>query len=171
MSRKNKCSNNYEKTKLKINRAYKKERNVRKDFIEKFTTQLADKFKTVVIEDLKLQKMTKSTKGTIENPGKNVKVRSSINREMLRLGFGTFRKRLIDKQKARNHNVILVNPRFTSQICSNCGHQDENNRRSQSKFRCTNCGFEINADYNAAINIRERGIKVLNGGTELGKVA
>ena len=115
--------------------------------------------------------MTKSAKGTLESPGKNVKAKSGLNRELLRLGFGTFKQRLTDKQKARNHFVVLVNPRFTSQICSNCGYKDKSSRISQSEFVCTNCGFEINADYNAAINIRSRGIKVLKGNTKLGNVA
>ena len=171
LSRKTKGSNNYGKVKLKINRVYQKEKNVRKDFIEKFTTQLSNKFKAVVLEDLKLQRMTKSAKGTLVNPGKNVKTKSGLNRELLRLGFGTFKRRLIDKQKARNHFVVLVNPKFTSQICSNCGHKDKNNRISQSEFVCIKCGYEINADYNAAINIRNRGISVLKGNTKLGKVA
>ena len=171
LSRKTKGSSNYGKIKSKINRVYQKERNVRKDFTEKFTTQLSNKFKAVVLEDLKLQKMTKSAKGTLENPGKNVKAKSGLNRELLRLGFGNFKQRLIDKQKARNHFVVLINPRFTSQICSNCGHRDKNSRISQSEFKCVKCGFEINADYNAAINIRSRGIKVLKGNTKLGKVA
>ena len=171
LARKSKGSNNRNKCKIKLSNIYRKERQVRKDFIEKFTTQLATRFKTITIEDLKLKHMTKSAKGTIENPGKNVKVKSDLNRELLRLGFGTFKQRLIDKQKVRQHFVVLVNPKYTSQICSNCGHKDKNSRISQSEFICAKCGYEINADYNASINILSRGIKVLKGNTQLGKVA
>ena len=52
--------------------------------------------------------------------------------------------------------VVAVNPRYTSQQCSCCGHTAKSNRRSQSEFRCIQCGFSLNADYNAAINIASR---------------
>jgi len=52
--------------------------------------------------------------------------------------------------------VVLVDPRNTSRTCSSCGHCDKGNRRSQSKFVCQKCGFEVNADINAAINIEAR---------------
>ena len=49
--------------------------------------------------------------------------------------------------------VRYVNPAYTSQTCSRCGHVDKENRQTQEKFICTNCGFELNADHNASINI------------------
>lgn len=50
-------------------------------------------------------------------------------------------------------DVHYVDPAYTSQTCSNCGHVDKKNRKNQSKFVCENCGFNENADYNAALNI------------------
>ena len=49
--------------------------------------------------------------------------------------------------------VRYVNPAYTSQTCSRCGHIDKENRQTQEKFICTKCGFELNADHNASINI------------------
>ena len=49
--------------------------------------------------------------------------------------------------------VRYINPAYTSQTCSKCGHIDKENRQTQEKFRCTKCGFELNADHNASINI------------------
>ncbi len=49
--------------------------------------------------------------------------------------------------------VRYINPAYTSQTCSRCGHIDKENRQTQEKFVCTKCGFELNADHNAAINI------------------
>ncbi|MEJ4051207.1 transposase [Clostridioides difficile] len=49
--------------------------------------------------------------------------------------------------------VKYVNPAYTSQTCSECGHVDKENRETQAKFKCLECGFEANADYNAARNI------------------
>jgi putative transposase len=52
--------------------------------------------------------------------------------------------------------VIYVNPAYTSQTCSACGHREKANRKSQSKFLCRSCGFSAHADVNAAVNIRAR---------------
>lgn len=49
--------------------------------------------------------------------------------------------------------VRYVNPAYTSQTCSVCGNVDKNNRLTQEQFECTKCGFKLNADHNAAINI------------------
>ncbi|MFG6083769.1 zinc ribbon domain-containing protein, partial [Paracoccus litorisediminis] len=54
--------------------------------------------------------------------------------------------------------LIKVPAPGTSQECSDCGHADRNSRKSQARFCCTACGFEINADINAARNIRRRGL-------------
>ena len=53
--------------------------------------------------------------------------------------------------------VIFVDPRNTSRTCSECGHCEKANRKSQSKFECLNCGFCANADKNAACNISRKG--------------
>ena len=49
--------------------------------------------------------------------------------------------------------VRYVEPAYTSQTCARCGHIDKENRQTQERFICTKCGFELNADHNAAINI------------------
>jgi putative transposase len=60
------------------------------------------------------------------------------------------------KAEARGQAVVKVDPRHTSQTCSRCGFQHRYNRRSQSLFLCRECGYCLNADYNAAKNIREK---------------
>ena len=62
--------------------------------------------------------------------------------------------------KAAEHGiaVVKINPRCTSQRCSQCGHIDRANRTSQAEFRCTKCGFSANADFNASQNISIRNI-------------
>lgn len=57
------------------------------------------------------------------------------------------------KSDRDNIKVRYVDPAYTSQTCSKCGHVDKENRKTQEKFKCTNCGFELNADHNASINI------------------
>jgi putative transposase len=60
------------------------------------------------------------------------------------------------KGQAQGIQVVKVDPRHTSQSCSRCGYQHRSNRRSQSLFHCRSCGYQLNADYNAAINIRNK---------------
>lgn len=70
------------------------------------------------------------------------------------------------KAEARGIQVVKVDPRHTSQTCSHCGYQHRSNRRSQSLFLCRECGYQLNADYNAAKNIREKHVASLaNVGT------
>ena len=72
------------------------------------------------------------------------------------------------KAKENGINVIKINPRFTSQRCSKCGYISEDNRPEQAIFQCKKCGFGINADWNAALNIATPGIEeiIKNSDTE-----
>jgi len=67
--------------------------------------------------------------------------------------FAQLRGFLAYKAEAKGCIVVGVDPRHTSQACSRCGHTHRSNRRSQSRFLCRACGFELNADLNAARNI------------------
>ena len=66
---------------------------------------------------------------------------------------------VIYKAKEAGIAVYFVEPRHTSQTCSACGHCDQANRKSQSNFLCLQCGFQTNADYNAARNIACKGLE------------
>jgi putative transposase len=57
--------------------------------------------------------------------------------------------------------VVIVDPRYSSQTCSKCGHRERANRKSQSRFCCKSCGYQVNADWNAAQNLRQRGKSAL----------
>ena len=102
------------------------------------------------VEDLQIGSMTRSARGTQENPGRNVRQKSGLNRAILGSGWGLLVRRLEDKAPGR---VEKVSPAFTSLRCSACGQVDRGSRESQAVFRCTACGFACNADVNAAINI------------------
>lgn len=54
--------------------------------------------------------------------------------------------------------VVVVDPRNTSRMCSACGYTDKANRKSQGSFVCLHCGYSVNADFNAALNLRVRGL-------------
>jgi transposase len=102
------------------------------------------------VEDLRIRNMTRSAKGTPENPGQKVAQKAGLNRGILRSGWGLLVRRLEDKAPGR---VEKIKPALTSQRCSACGHVDPKSRESQAVFRCTACGFACHADVNAAKNI------------------
>lgn len=75
-------------------------------------------------------------------------------------GWAFFQLRAFIEYKAQLAGlpVVPVDPKYTSQMCSQCGHTEKANRLSQSEFRCRACGFELHADINAARNIRARAL-------------
>jgi len=123
---------------------------MRKDWCEKTSTNLARRFDTLYIEDLQIRKMTRSAKGNAQRPGKNVRQKSGLNREILASGWGRLVRRLEDKAPGR---VRRVHPAYTSQRCSACGHIAAASRESQALFCCVACAYTGNADVNAARNI------------------
>ncbi len=127
-----------------------RETDRRKDWAEKASTDIARRFDVIRVEDLKIQHMTRSGKGTRENPGRNVRAKAGLNRGILRSGWGLLVRRLQEKAPSR---VEKIKPAFTSQRCSACGHVDADSRESQARFACTACGYACHADVNAARNI------------------
>lgn len=105
------------------------------------------------MEELQIRNMSASANGTIEEPGRNVKAKSGLNKSILDQGWHEFRRQLDYKLFWRGGMLVEVNPRHTSQRCSCCGHTVKENRTSQALFRCQACGYEENADINAANNI------------------
>ena len=101
----------------------------------------------------------KSAKGTKEKPGKNVAAKRALNRKITQQGWGMFFEFLEYKLKEHGGRLVKVDPKYTSQTCSRCGHVDKENRKSQSRFVCESCGHVDNADVNAAKNILARGIR------------
>jgi putative transposase len=133
-----------------IARLRARERDRRKDWAEKTSTGIARRFDVIRVEDLKIGNMTRSAKGTRENPGRNVRQKAGLNRGILGSGWGLLVRRLEDKAPGRVEKII---PALTSQRCSACGRVDRASRESQAVFRCTACGYAGNADVNAALNI------------------
>ena len=154
LSRKTKFSNNWKKQKQKISRLHQRVAHARNDFLHKTSTLISKNHAMIVIEDLKIVNMSKSAAGTVETPGRNVKAKSGLNKSILDQGWGEFRRQLEYKQAWRGGEVLAINPRNTSRTCPACGHVSAENRKTQSKFECVECGYAENADLNAAINIR-----------------
>jgi transposase len=143
-------SNRRERVRLAIAQLRARDADARKDWAEKVSTDIARRFDLIRVEDLQIRNMTRSAKGTAGNPGRNVRAKSGLNREILRSCWGLLVRRLEQKAPGR---VEKINPAFTSQQCSACGNVDPESRESQAHFVCTACGFACNADVNAARNI------------------
>ena len=141
---------------------------MRNDWAEKLSTDLARRFDLIRVEDLPVRKLTRSARGTVTEPGRNVRAKAGLNREILASGWGILVKRLEQKAEGR---VEKINPAYTSQRCSVCGHVASENRKSQAVFACTACGYTCNADVNAARNIAAGRAVTARGGLPLGRPA
>ncbi|WP_149828700.1 RNA-guided endonuclease InsQ/TnpB family protein [Streptomyces tailanensis] len=127
-----------------------REVNRRKDWCEKSSTMLARSYDLVRFEKLNIKNMTRSAKGTVEQPGRNVAQKAGLNRSILAQGWGLLRQRTEHKAPGRVEDVPAP---YTSLRCSACGWIEKKSRKSQADFACVSCGFTCNADTNAATNV------------------
>lgn len=163
VARKRKGSKNRAKAKHALARYQAHLARRRRDAAHKATTILAKSHGVIVLEDLRVRAMTASAKGTLEQPGTNVRAKSGLNRSLLDVAPGQIRRMLEYKALWYGSTVIAVNPAYTSQTCSQCGHVHAENRVSQAAFLCCACGHAENADVNAAKVILQRGTGGLPG--------
>jgi putative transposase len=150
LARARRGSNRRKRVRLALARLHARETDRRKDWVEKTSTDIARRFDIVRVEELQIRNMTRSARGTKENPGRNVRQKAGLNRGILRSGWGLLVRRLEQKAPGR---VEKIKPHYASQRCSACGQVDRKSRESQAVFQCTACGFACNADVNAARNI------------------
>ena len=139
---------------------------MRNDFRHRITSALvkdavAQSSDLLVSEDLQIANMTRSARGSVARPGKNVRAKAGLNRAILRQGWGSIQNMLDYKAAKAGIRHIRVYPAGTSQTCSRCGVKDPKSRRTQAEFRCTGCGHQANADVNAASNIADHGLYYL----------
>ena len=158
LSRKKKDSKRYIKLRIKLSKLHKKLTDVRYDYLQKESTRLVKNHDIICVEDLKVKNMTKSAKGTIEEPGRNVKQKSGLNREILKESWSMFFKQLEYKLKLKGGIFVQIPAKNTSRACHVCGYVDKENRKTQAEFKCIHCGHTENADVNAAKNIKRAGL-------------
>lgn len=161
LSKKTKFSSNWKKQQAKIRSLHQKISNVRLNFLHHRSTELSKNHAMIVVEALKVKNMSKSAKGSIEEPGKHVKAKSGLNKSILDQGWGEFKRQLSYKIDWLGGMFLEVSPHNTSQRCSCCGHIAKGNRLTQERFSCMRCGHTENADINAAKNILAAGHAVL----------
>lgn len=157
VSRKVKGSRNRRKAVDRLGRLHSRIAAQRADWLHKLSTELVDAHPVIAIEDLKVAAMCASAAGTAEKPGQRVRQKAGLNRAILDQGWAEFRRMLEYKCATRGGAVVPVNPAYTSQTCSHCGHVGADNRPLQARFACVACGHSDNADVNAAKNILAAG--------------
>lgn len=161
MAKKVKFSANWKKAKAKVTQIHIDIGNARKDYLHKASTSISQNHAIVCIEDLQIRNMSKSSKGNAETHGKKVRQKSGLNRAILDQGWGEFRRQLDYKLAWHGGHLIAVPPHNTSRTCPACGYVSGENRKTQAKFECVECGYENNADEVGAINVLERGQRLL----------
>ncbi|MDF5754444.1 transposase [Spongiactinospora sp. TRM90649] len=164
LARQRKSSNRRAATKAKIGRLNARIRARRTDFVAWTANRLTRDHGLVAVEDLKVRNMTASVKGTLAEPGRNVRQKAGLNRSILAKGWGGLLTALEHKARHNGSRIVRVPPAYTSQTCAACGHRAPENRESQAVFRCRACGHQANADVNAAKNILAAGLAVTGRG-------
>lgn len=139
-------SNNYHKQKIKVARVHEKIANQRLDWIHKLSTQLANEYDIVCVEDINMQNMARS-----------LKLGKSTNDN----GFGMFRDILAYKLADHGKAFVKIDRWFpSSKMCRHCGSINHELTLSDRVWTCS-CGATINRDENAAINIMNEGLRMI----------
>ena len=135
--------------------------DIRRNWQHHVSKEIGSKGDVVAVEDLDVRGMTKA--GGVMKRG--------LNKVILGTGWSDLRSMLGYKAvglyerkecgKVVRDGLVKVNPAYTSQSCSMCGHVERGNRRTRDEFKCLLCGFICDADVNGAYNIVMRGVEQL----------
>ncbi|WP_414588688.1 RNA-guided endonuclease InsQ/TnpB family protein [Scytonema sp. PCC 10023] len=132
-------SANWKKAQMAVARLHRKIANIRKDTLHKLTTLLAKNHGTVVIEDLNVSGMMANHK---------------LAKAIADMSFFEFRRQLTYKCELYGSKLVVIDRWFpSSKTCSNCGTKKETLTLDERVFECGHCGFVIDRDLNAAINL------------------
>ena len=138
LSRKKKGSRARLKVKSELSNLHRKISDSRNDFTNKISLQYIKENSLIAVEDLKVKNMVKF---------------GNLSKHISDVSWSTFFDKLKYKSEFYEKTFIKIDPKFTSQKCSSCNHISKENRLTQSKFLCVECGHQMNADLNASINI------------------
>lgn len=163
LSRRGKGSKRARRTKAKLARCHRTVVNVRRDVIHKLTSDLAEHYGIVVVEDLAVRNMSTSAAGTMESPGTNVAQKSGLNRSILDVAPAEIRRQLTYKLAWRGGRLIVADRWFpSSKICSSCGRAKVTLSLDERTYSCEYCGLLIDRDLNAALNLAAYGKRELH---------
>ena len=150
LSRKTIGSNRWNKARLKVAKLQKHIANQRTDFLQKLSTEIVNNFDTICIEDLDVKSM-KETDSKIRN------------KRVGDVSWSEFRRMLTYKSQWYGKELSVIDRYYpSSQICHVCGHRDGKKSEDIRSWICPNCNSELDRDINAAINILNEGLRILN---------
>ena len=133
---------NFNKKKLKVQKIFYRLNCIRDDYNNKMVNEITRaKLKYITIEDLKVSNMMKN---------------KHLSKAIQEQNFYAIRTKLINKCKERNIELRLVDTFYpSSKTCSCCGSIKKNLKLNDRIYKCSNCGLEIDRDYNASINLEK----------------
>ena len=152
LSRCKKGGHRWRKRKLVLANQQHRERVRNRNECHRITTDLVRRFGLIAVENLVIKNMTASAAGTLEQPGTGVAQKRGLNRSISEQTWGMIRHQLTYKAGWAGREMVVVDPRFTSQRCSGCGTVSAEHRQ-RKRYNCAECGMTEDADVNAARNI------------------
>ncbi|OLB39713.1 MAG: transposase [Ktedonobacter sp. 13_2_20CM_2_54_8] len=159
LSRKKRGSHRRDKARQLVAKTHRTIARQRKDFQHKESRKLVEHYQVMVFEDIKSGNLIRKPKPKQDETGKylpnGASAKGGLNKSILDAGWGTFVQLCSSKAAWAGRTLIKVDPKFTSQVCSQCGTVRKKDL-SERWHRC-DCGAELDRDVNAAINILERG--------------
>ena len=162
LARKKRGSHRRKKTVKQVAKAHRKVRNQRRDFLHKQSRKLVNAYGTIVFEELRPSNMSKCPKPKQDENGtylpNGAAVKGGLNKSILDAGWGQFQQCCIYKAERAGRKVLLVNPKYTSQVCSGCGQIRK--KELAERWHSCECGTELDRDHNAALNILALGRRV-----------
>lgn len=146
LSRKVKGSNNRNKQRIKIAKAFELLVNQRENYIHAVINELLIKYDTIFMEDLNVSGMLKN---------------HCLSKAIQEVGFYKFKLILQSKAMLNNKQVVLIDRYYpSSKICSHCGYKNKDLRLSDRFWTCLCCGTKHDRDINAARNILVEGQRI-----------
>lgn len=148
LSKKNKGSRNREKAKRQMQQKHDRITNQRKDYLHKLSYELINKYDVICIEDLRVKEMMKNHR---------------LAKSIANASWNRLSNYLSYKSKRYGKIFIKVDPKYTSQQCSGCGYIAKAKKTLSERIHdCPSCLIVLDRDHNAAINIREAGLRMLS---------
>ena len=164
LSRAKRGSHSRRKRRMALARAWQKARERNRGQLHELARTLVSRFDGIALEDLRIRNLVRSAKGTIDQPGTQVRAKAGLNRSIHEQSWATMSQLLNEKAERAGRRVDFVAPHHTSQDCSGCGRRVPK-KLSVRTHRCPECGLELDRDLNAARNVLQRAYGPRPGGT------
>lgn len=159
LCRTEKGSHRRERAKRRVGRIHHEVSVQRQAALHQVTKKLATRYSVVAVEDLNVAGMTRSAKGTVEEPGRKVRQKAGLNRSILDTAMGETRRQLAYKTSWYGSRLAVLDRWWpSSKTCSECGWQNPRLTLSDRMFTCGQCGITMDRDLNAARNIERHAV-------------